>query len=379
MADFAETSPNHGGVTDLSEARRTRRHIDPALKAAVVFSTLGEAAAKPIAERLDDAALARISSALDLVAKMPREELSAIVMDVIGEMRSDSQLFPGGRAKVRNAIKSISEARLANPGSANGGAVGAQIPAVQSGGTASSLGAEPAVQTSDEVWKKIAERKPEQIAEYLNGLTPNLISIVLAKLETTLVSELLIHLDDNKTERVLGYMVEGKEPDQEILEIVTEMIATEFLKAEVEEEAEDASHLSSIGEVLSLIPPEKRDRMVAFLKEKHEGKLNGIQKSLFTIEGLPERLPRNSISVIIREMDAKNAVRLISTLTGEYAPVAEFLLANISSRLADQMKEDAEALGALSPEEAEGVQREFLTHIMTMKRDGKVEMEPEAE
>jgi flagellar motor switch protein FliG len=378
MADVAETPPNRGGVTDLSEARRTRRHIDPALKAAVVFSTLGEEAAKPIAERLDDAALARISAALDLVAKMPREELSSIVVDVIGEMRSDSQLFPGGRAKVRNAIKSISEARLANPRSAEGGATGAQTPTAQEGSAPSSA-TEPAAQTSDQIWKQIAERKPEQIAEYLNGLTPNLISIVLAKLDTTLVSELLIHLDDAKTERVLGYMVEGKEPDQEILEIVTEMIATEFLKAEVEEEEEDASHLSSIGEVLSLIPPEKRDRMVAFLKEKHEGKLNGIQKSLFTIEGLPDRLPRNSISVIIREMDAKDAVRLISTLTGAYAPVAEFLLANISSRLADQMKEDAEALGTLSPEEAEIVQREFLTHIMTLKRDGKVEMEPEAE
>lgn len=378
MADVAETPPNRGGVTDLSEARRTRRHIDPALKAAVVFSTLGEEAAKPIAERLDDAALARISAALDLVAKMPREELSSIVVDVIGEMRSDSQLFPGGRAKVRNAIKSISEARLANPSRAGEGEVGAQTPAAQEGSAPSSA-TEPAAQTSDQIWKQIAERKPEQIAEYLNGLTPNLISIVLAKLDTTLVSELLIHLDDAKTERVLGYMVEGKEPDQEILEIVTEMIATEFLKAEVEEEEEDASHLSSIGEVLSLIPPEKRDRMVAFLKEKHEGKLNGIQKSLFTIEGLPDRLPRNSISVIIREMDSKDAVRLISTLTGAYAPVAEFLLANISSRLADQMKEDAEALGTLSPEETEVVQREFLTHIMTLKRDGKVEMEPEAE
>lgn len=378
MADLAETPPNRGGVTDLSEARRTRRHIDPALKAAVVFSTLGEEAAKPIAERLDDAALARISAALDLVAKMPREELSSIVVDVIGEMRSDSQLFPGGRAKVRNAIKSISEARLANPSSAAGGAVGTQAPTAQEAGELAPA-TEPAAQTSDQIWKQIAERKPEQIAEYLNGLTPNLISIVLAKLDTTLVSELLIHLDDAKTERVLGYMVEGKEPDQEILEIVTEMIATEFLKAEVEEEEEDASHLSSIGEVLSLIPPEKRDRMVAFLKEKHEGKLNGIQKSLFTIEGLPDRLPRNSISVIIREMDAKDAVRLISTLTGPYAPVAEFLLANISSRLADQMKEDAEALGTLSPEETETVQREFLTHIMTLKRDGKVEMEPEAE
>lgn len=378
MADSAKTSPNRGGVADLSQERRARRQIDPALKAAVVFSTLGEEAAKPIAERLDDAALARISAALDLVAKMPREELSAIVVDVIGEMRSDSQLFPGGRAKVRSAIKSISEARLANPGSANGGAVRAQTPATQGNASPPSI-ADPIGQSSDEVWKQIAERKPEQIAEYLNGLTPNLISIVLAKLETTLVSELLIHLDDNKTERVLGYMVEGKEPDQEILEIVTEMIATEFLKAEIVEEEEDASHLSSIGEVLSLIPPEKRDRMVAFLKDKHESKLNGIQKSLFTIEGLPERLPRNSISVIMREMDVKEGVRLISTLKGEYAPVAEFLLANISSRLADQMKEDAEALTALSPEESEIVQREFLTHIMTMKRDGKVEMEPEAE
>ena len=113
---------------------------------------------------------------------------------------------------------------------------------------------------------------------------------------------------------------------------------------------------------------------MSFLESEHEGKLIDIQKSLFTIEGLPETLPRNAIPIVMKELDAAMAVKLIASFQGEYDDVAEFFLSNISSRQATQIKDDVARVGGLSPEEAEAVQRDLLLKLMELKRDGVINL-----
>ncbi|OYW85770.1 MAG: hypothetical protein B7Z22_07935, partial [Hyphomonas sp. 32-62-5] len=130
--------------------------------------------------------------------------------------------------------------------------------------------------------------------------------------------------------------------------------------------------IETIGEVLSLIPSDKRDNLVGFLKERYESKLPIIQKGLFTVEGLPDLLPRNAVPVVFRELDQQTVLRLLATFRGSNDAVAEYLLGNISSRMADQYREDLKEIAAVTPGEAETIQREFLTTLMDMRRRGVI-------
>ena len=112
--------------------------------------------------------------------------------------------------------------------------------------------------------------------------------------------------------------------------------------------------------------------MVSFLENEHEGKLEDIQKSLFTIEGLPDLLPRPAIPVLFRELSADEGIKLVASLRGENNEVAEFLLANISSRQATLIREELERVGELTDTEIEATHRNLLLKLMVLKRDGVI-------
>jgi len=170
-------------------------------------------------------------------------------------------------------------------------------------------------------------------------------------------------------------MVETRKPDPGVDQVLGRMVEMEFLNVEQEVAEEDGENLTAVGELLSLISAEKRDSLVAFLRSKHEDKLKGIEKSIFTIEGLPDLLPKNAVPVVFREVDQSFLLKLLTSLQGAHAPVADFLLGNISSRMADQYRDDLSDAKQLAEEEAESVQREFLNILMGLKRRGLIKLE----
>src|SRR5690606_31034611 len=75
--------------------------ITPSQRAAVIIALLGEAAAKPIVEKLDDAALAKVVTALENISMLAREELVEIVIDFLTQLRNNAGALRGGRARAR--------------------------------------------------------------------------------------------------------------------------------------------------------------------------------------------------------------------------------------------------------------------------------------
>ena len=73
-------------------------------------------------------------------------------------------------------------------------------------------------------------------------------------------------------------------------------------------------------------------------------------------------------------------LEILSCLRAEYNEVLEYFLANISNRMADQMRGDLERVKAPNATTAEEIQKAFLMKMMAFKRDGIIILErPEPE
>lgn len=346
-ADAAAPAPAVAGPA-LSQAQR----------AAVVIALLGDSAAKPIVDKLDDTALARVASSLETVTYLSREDLISVVIDFLTQLRKTSGALRGGRTRAREVIQGVVEPK--------------RLKAIFGDD-------EPTPKTAQEdetgdVWTRLSTRDAKLVAGYLNRLTPNIIALILRKLDASIASNIICHLKDEKLGPTLGQMVEAPKLDPGIDSVIERMLEMEFLNAQGGDDVEggDESHLETIGEVLSLIPSDKRDNLVGFLKERYETKLPIIQKGLFTVEGLPDLLPRNAVPVVFKELDQQEVLRVLATFRGSNDAVADYLLGNISSRMADQYREDLKEVGAITPGEAETIQREFLTTLMDMRRRGVI-------
>ncbi len=327
--------------------------ITPSQRAAVIIALLGEAAAKPIVEKLDDAALAKVVTALENISMLAREELVEIVIDFLTQLRSNAGALRGGRERARQMMSGIVDPTRLN---------------LLYGNSPDDTGP---LQSGD-TWSRLRQREPKQIAEYLSRLPPNVIALILRKLDAGMASNILCLLPDEKMSPVLGQMVEGNKVDPGIDVAIERMMEIEFLNNQEETGQSADEYLETIGEVLSLIPDAKRDSLVSFLRAQHETKLPIIQKGLFTIESLPEILPRNSVPVVFREIDNDVMVKLLASLQPGYAAVSDYLLGNISSRMADQLRDSIKDAPAASQEDAETLHRDFLTSVMDLKRRGLI-------
>lgn len=330
----------------------------PAQRAAIVIAMLGETAARPIMEKLDDASLARVNKALETIKLIPKRDLTQVVLEFLTQLRQTSGELLGGKLHARELIANIVEFRQES-------LEAGMIPADAGEGNA-----KPVVIKS--TWGKMSAEGAESVATYLNGLSPNLASLILRRVETTFSSEVLNFLDDDKLQPIMERLIEPDTADAGIMSVIERMVEMEFLNAEQGAVTEDDEHLAGIGEILSLIPTEKRNSLVEFLRSNHEAKLESIEKALFTLDALPDLLPRNAVSVVFREYGTPEMTQLLATFTGELDAVSEYFLTNISSRLSDQIREEVPSVPAMEAEEAEGVQRKFLLSLMTMKRKGVI-------
>ena len=332
--------------------------ITASQRAAVIIALLGEAAAKPIVEKLDDVALAKVVTALENISMLAREELVEIVIDFLTQLRQNAGSLRGGRERAREVMSGLVDASRLDLLYGGASQAGSNDGAVYSGDT----------------WAKLRQREPKQVAEYLSRMPPNIIALILRKFDAGMASNILCLLPDEKVSVTLGQMVAAQKVDAGIEPAIERMIEIEFLNnQEVAAESGD-EYLETIGEVLSLIPDSKRDSLVSFLKSQHEAKLPFIQKGLFTIESLPEILPRNSVPVVFREIDNDKLIKVLVSLRERYSAVSDYLLGNISSRMADQLRESVKDVPAMAQADADNLQREFLTDLMDLKRRGLITM-----
>ncbi len=328
--------------------------ITPSQRAAVIIALLGEAAAKPIVEKLDDAALAKVVAALENISVLAREELAEIVIDFLTQLRATSGALRGGRGKARELMAGLVDAGRLNA------LFGAE--------------ADDSLPETADVWERLRAREPRQVADYLSRLSPNVIALILRKLDAGAASSILCLLPDDKVSPTLGHMVESVKVDPGIDSVLERMIEMEFLNNQQEEAQSGDSYLETIGEVLSLIPDQKRESLMGFLRSQHESKLAIIQKGLFTIEELPDILPRNSVPVVFREIEADEIAKVLASLRTSYPQVSDYLLGNISSRMADQFRDQIADMPEVPQETADTLQRDFLTRLMDMKRRGAITM-----
>ncbi|MEO9968474.1 MAG: FliG C-terminal domain-containing protein [Hyphomonadaceae bacterium] len=335
--------------------------ISPAQRAAIVIAMMGEERAKPIIEQLDDAALAKITSGLDALALLGKSELTEIVIDFLAHLRNTSGGFVSGKVATKDLVSNVMNFRILpetdDTSETNVVPVGAEEDDVQN------------VHDAQEVWTELENCPIEKVAEYLGTLTPNLVAIVINELPVTMSSEIFNHLDDEKLKAIMGHMVEAKDIDPGVKSVIGRMIRMEFINVQQSGSEESNAHLSGIGELLSLIPSGKRNKLVQFLESDHSSKLDDIQGALCTIESLPDVLPRTAVPIVFRDMEMDDITALLSTLHGPSASVSEFLLGNISSRLADQIKDKLSGQATPSDEDAEEIQRSFLMKVMAFNRN----------
>lgn len=336
-----------------------RPPLRPSQRAAIIISLLGDEAARPLLEKLDDVALDRVQAELKGVAMLPREDILDVVREFMVHLNGSTARFYNGKNQAKSLVSGIVESRIP--------------PEIDEDELDQIVIPEPKPEKT--VWDLMATRPAKAVAEYLAPMTPNIISKILRKLPPGISSEVLNRLESEKLQNVLERLIQTEEEDTAMDAILARMVELEFMADGAPDTNSDNKHYEAVGEILSLIPAGKRDGLFEYLKRDHEDELRSIQRSLFTIDALPDILNPKSVPILFREIDTTEMIRYLTAIKTINAEVTDFMLSNISSRMAEQFRGEVDmAAGTLSEAAVDACERQFLAKLFDFKRLGKIEV-----
>ncbi len=128
-----------------------------------------------------------------------------------------------------------------------------------------------------------------------------------------------------------------------------------------------------VGAILNFSTSATRDDMLTGLDETDRDFAEQVRKAIFTFAHIPVRLAKRDVPKVVRNLDQDALVTAIAgSQEGPEAKAAEYLLENMSRRLADQLREDAQDAGKIKAKDAEEAMTAIVNTIREMEAAGDV-------
>lgn len=324
-----------------------RMTLNSRQKAAVIVRLLlAEGIDLPIA-RLSDEVQESLTAELGRLRFIDRETLRAVVEEFTGELDSIGLFFPGG---IEGAL-GILEDHL-------------------SPATAVRMRREAGVMAKGDPWERISGLDNELLIPVLNDEAPEVGAVMLSKMEVSKAASLLEKVPGERARRI-SYAISqtaviGPDVVQRIGLSLAQQLDAQPLKAF------DAEPVERVGAILNSSLAATRDDVIAGLEETDAAFAAEVKKAIFTFANIPARLAARDVPKAIRGIDQGVLVTALAYATGGYEPAREFVLENMSKRMAEGLREEIEDSGKVKAKDGEEAMTEMVNVIRALAANGEI-------
>ena len=106
---------------------------------------------------------------------------------------------------------------------------------------------------------------------------------------------------------------------------------------------------------------------------------SAVRKAIFTYDHIPQRVNPRDVSKVVRAADQAQLITALAAAQADTA-VADFLLANLPTRMADNLREEVAERGIVKAADGEAAMSAVAATVRDLERDGEVQLiQPEEE
>jgi flagellar motor switch protein FliG len=348
-------APALSGNADISIEDLT----DPQ-KAAIILVSMDPGFAAPIVEKLTDAHMQRFVKALEELREVPRPKMLAVIAAFIVELNSRQNLFRAGPGKAMDIARGVLDedrlTRLAN-----------QDPSLKPTKVTPKQG----------VWAELDKRSPKSICDFITKQKTEVAAFILSKLSNEVVSDILVELPEAQAVAYLKELSEDGEVAIFVQKAVEKFVLTEFLEAE-EAEVQSES-VAYVADLISSLDRERRERILEDIGKQDAMRAKSIRDEMLTFDDLPDRLPVTAIPIVFKEFDRISLLEMLKAAENGSQPVIDFLLGNISQRMAEQIKEEVSELSPMKDKAAAKATASFMAFLGNLEKEERLTFIPKAD
>ncbi len=222
-------------------------------------------------------------------------------------------------------------------------------------------------------WRAVSGAESEKLAELIAQENPRIGAVILSKLTAAKSAEIVGLIDPDAARGLLGAITKISEIDEDIVA----QIGIAFAKG-LEEEGDAGAFSDSaaerIGAILNVSQSGFRDTMLENFDTDDPVEAARIRKLMFTFEDIPTRVVGRDISKILRGVD-DSTLNMALAGAGETMPeVKEFIMSNISSRLAEQIEENIQDNGPVKPRDSDMAMTQMIIALKELEKSGEIKL-----
>lgn len=315
-------------------------------KAAIVVRLLINEGADIPLEELPEDLQASLTHQMGSMRVVDRDTLAAVVEEFTEEIERIGLSFPGGIAGALDALD---------------GKISKQ--------TAKRLRKEAGVRASGDPWARLREMGADRLLPVLENESIEVAAVMLSKLDVSLSAELLGMLPGPQARRITYAVSQTAGVTPDAVDRIGLSLASQLDAQPIT--AFDASPVERVGAILNSSTTLTRDDVLTGLDETDQGFADAVRKAIFTFGNIPQRIAPRDIPRIIRDIDpAQMVTALAGAEAAGFATSRDFILENMSGRMADQLREEIEEAGKVKAADVEEAMSNIVTVIRAMEASG---------
>lgn len=344
MQNLNAISPHRGSVATP--------HLSQREKAAIVVQFLLSEGAELTLADLPDDLQAILAVQFGQMRPVDRSTLANVVAEFAGELEQIALLFP---RDVAGALKALD------------GKISPQ--------TAARLRKEAGVRQAGDPWDRLRAASAEVLLPFLTSEAVEVAAVMLSKLDVAKAAALLGRLP-GATARHIAYAMSRTNavtPDTVYrigMSLVLQLDATP-------DRAFTDDPEKRVGAILNLSTTETRNDVLSGLDEADQTFAESVRRAIFTFADIADRIAPRDVPNIVRAVDQAVLVTAFvhaSAMGDNSQRAVDFILANISTRLADGMREEMQSLGKVKPKAGEDAMLAVTTAIRDLESSGALTM-----
>lgn len=339
-------------ITPLQRSVSTLpRMLSPREKAAVVVRYLLDQGADLPLAHLPDQIQSLLAEQMGAMRLVDRETLDQVIEEFTTALDSVGLTFSGG---LEGAL-SVMDGHLSQT-------------------TASRLRRKLGVGAKGDPWERLVTIAPERLIPILESEAVEVAAVILSKLPVARAAELLGKLAGERARRIAFAVSKTGNTDPETVRRIGIAVLSQIDSQPPR--AFERGPVERVGAILNISPPDTRDEVLRGLESEDAKFAEDVRKAIFTYAQVPKRLSGRDIPKIIRLVDQQSLVTAVAYTRGkpDLEAASDYILACISQRLAQNIREEAEAREKVRPADGEAALNAIVGAARSLEAQGELVM-----
>ena len=312
--------------------------------AAIFLMSLGEEEAAEVFKHLAPKEVQRLGEAIARTRSVSRERVDSVIEKFTKEAASQSLLVSDTDNYVRAVLKrALGEDKA-----------GLLIDRILQGGDVTGI-------------ESLKWMDPLSVAELLRNEHPQIMAAILVHLDFEQVAGILKHLTARTRNEVMLRIatLEGIQPTalKDLNEVLFKVLAggDKVRKASL-------GGVKTAAEIINMMGTQIETTVIDAIREHDADLAQKIMDKMFTFEDLT-KLDGKSMQQVLKEVSTDS---LVIALKGATTDLRDLVLANMSTRAAEGLRDDLESRGPVRLSEVEAQQKEILKVVRRLSDEGSI-------